>query len=95
MYTKEEKIDKINSTVRWVAYGVFYHVSDKFKFVKAYDKLRGRVSLDHGLTLPKGKNGMFSGLTEEEVELVFQSSKNLAKMYSNVIEKKAKLKEVC
>lgn len=86
--------DEINTITRWIAYAVYRGQSDKGKFAKAYDKLAGRVYLDHNVSIT-GNNqvdtgrgqGMFNDLNEEELELVLESANNLRKMYTDVMNK--------
>lgn len=90
----QEKQDKINSIIRLIAYSVFYKNGD-YKFANAYDKLYGKVYLDHGIHIgdrieQSGMDNisMFDVIHEDELEKVLQSSLSLLTMYEEVIESK-------
>lgn len=93
--TRKEKQDKINNITRFIAYNVFMKKCD-FKFTDAYNKLKGRVYLDWGISIDKrlkesvGKDrDMFSVLSDDELDKVLVSCDNLLELYKNVIENKA------
>ena len=84
----------INKNIRRIGYNIFYSKGD-FKFVQAYEKLKSRVYLDYGIRInDRIKNSLdkditiFDVLYENELELVLQSSKNLLKLYENVMDRK-------
>lgn len=90
--TRGEKQDKINSTVKYIAYNVFMRKGD-FKFADAYNKLRGRVYLDWGISIDKRlkesvdkDKDMYSVLSGDELDKVLKSCDNLLELYKNVIE---------
>lgn len=91
----KEMKDEINVITRWIAYAVYKGQSDVGKFAKAYDKLAGRVYLDHNISIT-GSNqvdsgrgqGMFNSLSEDELELVLESANNLRKMYTEAMNRK-------
>lgn len=85
MKGRQEYIDRINATTRWIAYSVYGSFADNVKFIKSYDKLGARVFLDHDFRLTKGlgvKDSMFKSLDDEEIALVFESAMNLRHMYT-------------
>lgn len=93
--TRKEKQDKINSITRLIAYSVFIRKGD-FKFTDAYNKLKGRVYLDWGISIDRrlkesvGKDrDIFSVLSDDDLDKVLVSCDNLLELYKNVIENKA------
>lgn len=107
--TNDEKIRRINSGVRWIANCVFGMCSDdSVKYVKAYDKLLARFTLDYGYSLserlksPKTKDKtVYDVLYGDELEMLLQSLYRLENMYSEAMEKKNRInslrkrKEMC
>lgn len=89
--TRKQMQCEINKIVKWIAYKVFKS-SGSYRFAKAYDRLIGRVYLDHELKIAEGDSGLsvseniFNGLTDSEMELVLESAKNLQNMYNEAFE---------
>ena len=91
----KDKQDTINSIIRGIAYTVFYNKGD-YKFTSAYEKLHNRLYLDHKIHIPNrikdstmNNVGMFDVIDEDELNLVLKSSIELAKMYEEVMIRKA------
>lgn len=91
---RKEKQSKINDIVRYIAYNVFYNKGD-FKFVHAYNKLKGKVYLDHDIHISdriKSMNGdnvrIYDVLTDDEIDKVLVSANNLLKLYEGILYKK-------
>lgn len=84
--TLQEKRDKINSIVRWIAYTVYASQSKQYRFIKAYDRLTSKVLVDHGFSIGASsqKQNIFDDLNEEEITLVLQSALELGAMYTKV-----------
>lgn len=105
----ETKQQRINSGVRWIANCVFGMCSDDtVKYVKAYDKLLARFTLDYGYSLSERLKSsktkdttIFDILYDGELEMLLQSLYRLENMYVEVMEKKNKInslrkrKEIC
>lgn len=92
--TTLEKREEIRRTTTRLAYSVFKGKGD-FNFVAAYDKLCARVFLDHGLSISSRikrcsdkKATIFDVVSEGELDLVLQSSRNLDNMYRDVAARK-------
>lgn len=88
---RKEKQDKINDTMRCIAYNIFYKSGD-YKFVHAYSKLKGRVFLDHDIhigdrikSIKEMNARIYDVLTNEEIDKVLDSAKNLLELYKNVL----------
>ena len=93
--TDKEMQDTINKNIRLIAYSIFGNKGD-YKFVKAYQKLKSRVLLDHRIHINNRikdsgdeNTNMFTLLHGNELELVLQSSKNLLKLYGEVLDRQA------
>lgn len=82
--------DKVNSITRWIAYNVYTKFKGNIKFAKAYDRLAGRVYLDHEISLKKKNDKLnttiFKDLGVEEMKLVLNSAIRLQKMYLHLVE---------
>ncbi|MGJ0846536.1 hypothetical protein ACR77J_07600 [Tissierella praeacuta] len=93
--TRDEKQQKINSIMRYIALYIFNHNKGKPNYTRAYEKLHARVMLDwdediiNAIKESKDKtNNMFTMLSDDELDKVHKSSLHLMDMYKKVIEKK-------
>lgn len=94
--TNDEKRQRINSGVRWIASAIFGISDNTMKYVKAYEKLHSRFYLDYGYSLtdrlksPKMKDKtIFDVLCNGELEMLLQSVYRLENMYREVLDRKA------
>lgn len=93
--TREEKQQKINSTMRYIALYIFNHNKGKPNYTRAYEKLHARVMLDWDKDMIEAikeskeqTNNMFTMLSDNELDKVYKSSLNLLNMYNEVIEQR-------
>ena len=92
--TEKDKIEKINSNTRFLAYRIFNHHGEP-NYSKAYDKLWSTVYLQHGFNIGERlkevgneKLSMFDVIDSYELKNVLQSSVWLLNMYQEVLNKR-------
>lgn len=89
----KEMRDKINAITRWIAYTVYPTAGINHKFSKAYDRLSGKVFLDHDINIDEltqssknEVNSIFDVLGDNELVKVLASAQSLQKMYNDAME---------
>ena len=101
--TDEDMRLRINKGVRWIANSVFCMTDETSRYMKAYDKLLARFTLDYGYSLSERLKShktkdktVYDVLYGGELEMLLQSLYRLVNMYVEAMEKKNdKRKEVC
>lgn len=85
----------VNLATRWIAYKVYSKYNGNVKFAKAYDRLAGKVYLDHNLSLSKPTDlnekragSMFDTLDIDDMKLVLRSVRDLQSMYDRAFTEK-------
>lgn len=88
MIGNTEKRKEINNTMRWIGCNIFGRSQEgKWKFVKAYDKLKAKVYLDWDIRLNNEGKNLFNTLSDDDLDKVHKSSRKLAQMYGEILQR--------